>query len=229
VPDDLGGDDAILAATVIVVREAGDGAGGIETLLLRRNSRLGFAGGMWVFPGGRVDELDAAPGDDEEARARRAGVREAREEAGIALDAGALVPLSHWTPDPASAHKRFATWFFLAGATPETVVIDGGEIVDHGWIRPEDALGRHAAGEIELLPPTFVTLADLAAHESVAEALDAARGGGVPRYLTRMVKVDGDLVALWSGDAGYESGEGGRAGARHRLLMGSLPWRYVRD
>jgi 8-oxo-dGTP pyrophosphatase MutT (NUDIX family) len=226
-------DDATLAATVVVLRDATGGAAGIETLLLRRNSRLGFAGGMWVFPGGRVDAADATDvtgghAFGEEGTARRAAAREAFEEAGIALDAGALVPLSHWTPDPASAHKRFATWFFLAGATPGTVVVDGGEIVDHGWIRPEDALGRHAAGEIELLPPTFVTLADLAAHESVACALDAARGGGVPRYLTRMVRVDGELVALWAGDAGYDSGDGSRDGARHRLLMGSLPWRYVR-
>ena len=39
------------AATVVLLR---DGAGGLETLLLRRNSRIAF-GGMWVFPGGRVD------------------------------------------------------------------------------------------------------------------------------------------------------------------------------
>jgi 8-oxo-dGTP pyrophosphatase MutT (NUDIX family) len=222
------GDDAVLAATVVVLRDTSDGATGLETLLLRRNSRLGFAGGMWVFPGGRVDELDVAAGGDEEDAARRAAVREAGEEAGIDLEPDALVPLSHWTPDPASAHKRFATWFFLAGASPDTVVIDGGEIVDHGWVSPEEALGRHAAGEIELLPPTFVTLADLAGHGSVAAALDAARTGGVPRYLTRMVRVDGELVALWEGDAGYESGDGHLAGARHRLLLGSLPWRYVR-
>jgi 8-oxo-dGTP pyrophosphatase MutT (NUDIX family) len=221
------GDDAVLAATVIVVRDAVDGTG-VETLLLRRNSRLGFAGGMWVFPGGRVDDADAVRGGDEQDAARRAAVREAREEAGIDLDPDSLVALSHWTPDVASHHKRFATWFFLAGATPDTVVVDGGEIVDHGWVRPAEALGRHAVGEIELLPPTFVTLADLAGHGSVTGALDAAREGGVPRYFTRMVHVDGELVALWEGDAGYESGDGHRAGARHRLLLGSLPWRYVR-
>jgi len=222
-------DDAILAATVIVVRDAGDGAGGVETLLLRRNSRLGFAGGMWVFPGGRVDEHDAAAGDDEEQAARRAAVREAKEEAGIELDADVLVPLSHWTPDRASAHRRFATWFFLAAATSDTVVVDGGEIVDHGWVRPAAALGRHAAGEIELLPPTFVTLSDLAAHDSVAEALERALERGVPRYFTRMVKVEGDLVALWDGDAGYERGEAALdEGPQHRLLMGSLPWRYLK-
>jgi 8-oxo-dGTP pyrophosphatase MutT (NUDIX family) len=226
VPGDLDRDDAVLAATVIVLR---DGDEGVETLLLRRNSKLGFAGGMWVFPGGRIDEVDVVPGGDEEATARRAAVREAREEAGIELDPDELVALSHWTPDRASRHKRFATWFFVGTAAPGDVVIDGGEIIDHVWARPSVALDLHAAAEVELLPPTFVTLADLAAHRDAPAVLDAARAGGVPRYLTRMLKHDGALVALWAGDAGYEAGDPSLGGPQHRLLMGTLPWRYVRD
>ena len=31
---------------------------GVETLMLRRNSKLAFAGGAWVFPGGRIDPED---------------------------------------------------------------------------------------------------------------------------------------------------------------------------
>ena len=45
---------AIDAATVVVLR---DGDEGLETLMLRRNSKIAF-GGMWVFPGGRVDDTD---------------------------------------------------------------------------------------------------------------------------------------------------------------------------
>ena len=44
------------AATVVLLR---DGSDGLETLMLRKNSKIAF-GGMWVFPGGRVD-----PGDRE--------------------------------------------------------------------------------------------------------------------------------------------------------------------
>src|SRR5580658_4201806 len=88
------------AATVVPLRDGGDG---LEVLLLRRNDRGPF-GGMWVFPGGQVDAADwpAGQGAGEEtaeiAAARRAAVREAREEAGLDLDEGSLVTLSFWLP-----------------------------------------------------------------------------------------------------------------------------------
>jgi 8-oxo-dGTP pyrophosphatase MutT (NUDIX family) len=45
------------AATVVLLR---DGAAGLETWLLTRHTQMVFAAGMTVFPGGRVDEADAA-------------------------------------------------------------------------------------------------------------------------------------------------------------------------
>ena len=42
---------AIPAATVVLLRESETG---IETLMLHRTSKVSF-GGMWVFPGGRID------------------------------------------------------------------------------------------------------------------------------------------------------------------------------
>ena len=38
--------------------------------MLRRNSKLKFAGGMWVFPGGRIDEGDYPAGRDPNVAAR---------------------------------------------------------------------------------------------------------------------------------------------------------------
>jgi 8-oxo-dGTP pyrophosphatase MutT (NUDIX family) len=46
------------AATVVLLRER---AGALEVLLMRRRSTLGFLGGMWVFPGGRMEASDASP------------------------------------------------------------------------------------------------------------------------------------------------------------------------
>ena len=85
---------AIPAATVVLLRDTG---AGIEALMLRRDSKLAFAGGMWVFPGGRVDPEDFASGatsDDPDAlfdAARAAAVREAKEEADLDVDVDGLV------------------------------------------------------------------------------------------------------------------------------------------
>jgi 8-oxo-dGTP pyrophosphatase MutT (NUDIX family) len=46
------------AATVALLR---DGRQGLEAYLQQRPMRMGFAGGLWVFPGGRVDEADRDP------------------------------------------------------------------------------------------------------------------------------------------------------------------------
>ena len=217
---------AVQAATVILVR---DGADGLEALMLRRNSKLAF-GGMWVFPGGSVDEADRAglAGDDELGAARRTAVREAAEEAGLAIDPASLVAFSHWTPPPI-APRIFLTWFFVAPAPAGRVAIDEGEIHDHAWMRPAEALRRRDAGEIELAPPTFVTLVDLAREGSVERALAAARARTPERYATRIAKAPGGMVALWHGDAGYDACDASLPGARHRLAMLDGGWVFERD
>jgi 8-oxo-dGTP pyrophosphatase MutT (NUDIX family) len=214
--------DAVPAATVIPVRDTDHG---LEALMLRRNSKLAFAGGMWVFPGGRVDPDDA--GDDELHTARRAATREAREEAALEFDETTLVVYSHWVPPPI-APKRFATWFFLAPAPAGEITIDGGEIHEHGWFRPADALARREALEIELAPPTWVTLNELAAFDTVDAAVAATRERRPERYTTHIAVVDGGVVALWHGDAGYDDDDADRPGPRHRLWMLDEGWRFER-
>jgi 8-oxo-dGTP pyrophosphatase MutT (NUDIX family) len=226
-PSDTEGElpPALPAATVIVLH---DGADGLETLLLRRDARGAFAG-MWVFPGGRVDAADAdpeAPGD-ELAAARRAASREAREEAGLELDPGAFVPFAHWVPPPI-APKRFSTWFFAVRSRSGDVVVDGGEIHEHAWLTPAGALARHVAGELQLAPPTWVTLWELATYETVDDALEAARAREPEHYATRPLQIDDVAVLTWHGDAAYESGVDA-PGARHRLWMVDGGWRYERS
>ena len=200
-----------------------DGADGLETLMLRRNARGAF-GGMWVFPGGRVDPED---GEGDEG-ARRAAVRETLEEASLVIDPDALVPFAHWTPPPV-APKRFATWFFLAPAPAGVVAVDGQEIHEHLWVRPADAMRLRDEGQIELAPPTFVTLHKLAQSSDVAAALADAAAGPVEYFSTRIVKADaGDLVAVWHGDVAYEGGDLEVAGGRHRLVMVRERWTYHR-
>jgi len=217
------------AATVVLLR---DGAAGLECLMLRKTQGQSF-GGAWVFPGGRVEDVDGSGYDG----ARQAAVREAEEETGLRIDADSLVPLSHWTPPP-QAPKRFATWFFVApmpdGASE--VVVDGGEIGDHVWTTPAEALAAQSRGEVELLPPTWVSLHELAEHGDVAAAVAAVAVRPTETFLTRIVGLGGGvLLSLWSPDAAYpasvadEPGPLDAPGPRHRLYMDPAGWRYERS
>ncbi|CAM8629366.1 MutT NTP pyrophosphohydrolases including oxidative damage repair enzymes [Acidimicrobiia bacterium] len=226
---------AFAAATVVLVRDATDG---IEVLLARRNSKIYFAGGAWVFPGGRIDAEDHGAEfsgdhfdeahDDFLGVARRACVREAAEEADASINADELVFMSHWTP-PLEAPKRFSTYFFMGPAPTETLTADGDEIHELAWMRPADAMSRRNAGEIELIPPTFITLALLAPFATAAEALDHYRNNPPEYFVTKFTRADGYNIALYSDDAGYETADASVPGPRNRLFMGEGDWRYERD
>jgi len=212
----------IPAATVLLLR---DGPSGIETLMMRRNSQLSFAEGMWVFPGGKIDPQDHPLGnDDPDGAAANAAVREAKEEADLEIDPGSLVYLSHWLP-PVQAPKRFSTWFYVAPAPPGQVTVDRGEIVDHAWWRPVDALARAADRRIEILPPTWMSLHELSQFHNVHDALQTVRERGPRTYATRGLKTSEGLAAAWEGDAGYETGDATLSGPRYRLVMTEGPWR----
>ena len=82
---------SIPAATVVVFRHAAAG-GPPEILMITRKRAMTFAGGMAVFPGGRVDPADyelaqtiAGDLDPNEAAHRIAAMRETLEETGLAI------------------------------------------------------------------------------------------------------------------------------------------------
>ena len=204
----------VYAATVCLLR---DSEAGLEALMLRKNSKIAF-GGMWVFPGGRIDDDDGDEGADQEACARAAAIREAEEETGLVVTGEDLVWFSHWTP-PELGNRRFITWFYAARSPEGAVEIDGGEILESQWMAPQDALSRHAAGEVELVPPTFVTLHYLSQYPDVNAALGGLAEGGPSYYATRIGAFEDDLVAMWEGDAGYEPWDATIEGSRHRLRM----------
>ncbi len=213
----------IPSATVILLRNAG---GTLETLLLRRNSKISFHGGAWVFPGGRIDPEDHAPGqDDMLAAARRAAVRESQEEAGLNIALDDLIWISHWTT-PEGRPERYSTWFFLAAAQDEAVQIDGEEIHDHRWAQPHHALASQRTGEIELPPPTFVTLTKLATYRATHEALASFTKREPEIFVPRYKPVSGGICSLYQDDVGYPDIDLDRPGRRHRLWMVDSGWRY---
>lgn len=232
---------AIPAATVVVIRDrvtrSSASAGGIEVLMLRRDSSLAFAAGAWVFPGGRIDPADLHAAEDTDQAAKRAAVREAAEEAGLALDDTGLWRWSHWTPPAESPRRRFSTAFFVAQLADgfDEIRVDDGEIREFRWHTPDDALAQRDAGIFELTPPTFITLCQLRSHPDAASVVDTARrlerSRSFEHFATRISTTSpepGEFVVLYHGDAGYAAADATIEGPRHRLRMGPT-WRYERD
>ena len=214
------------AATVVLLRDTDSGP---EVLMLKKNARIDF-GGMWVFPGGRIDEEDYPSDRDLESAARTAAARETIEEANVPTKPDDFVWFAHWTP-PASTPRRYATWFFVAHTeTNNAVEIDGGEIHDHAWIRPSEALQEHTAGNIDLAPPTWVTLYHLSQYAPAQEILNHFRSNEPKIYETHVAqRNDGVRVAMWLGDAGYADYDADADGARHRLVMPKEGFTFEND
>jgi 8-oxo-dGTP pyrophosphatase MutT (NUDIX family) len=185
------------AATVILLR---GGAESLEVLLVRRTPEARFMGGVWVFPGGAVDEGEGH-GDDAH---RAAAIRELREEAAIVLDdPEVLVKFSRWIT-PAEVRIRFDTHFFLAPLPPgQEPRIDGEECVDLGWFTPAAALDAHREEEIVLVFPTIKHLEQLSGFSSVRELLAYAGERDVQPIQPKVI-VEGEVArVLLPGDPGY--------------------------
>lgn len=166
------------AATVVLLRSPR------QAYAQRRHAGMRAFGGVWAFPGGAVEPGDALddPGwgkrlglpGDEAGAVVAAALREVHEETGVRLTGDALVPWSRWIT-PEFEARRFDTWFFVAalpaGADPQDV---SGEADRVAWLDPADP------GDLPMLPPTRVTLRELAAYPDIAAVLAADRDAARP-------------------------------------------------
>jgi 8-oxo-dGTP pyrophosphatase MutT (NUDIX family) len=201
-------------ATVMLVRDAADGAPGVEVLMLHRHPLTAF-GSVWAFPGGAVDDVDVTTGSrpphDDVVESHRLGlasggarfwaaaIRETREETGLLLTPADLHYVSHWVTPP-GAPKRFDTRFFVALAPTEDHALDGTEHIDSCWVRPDEALARHAAGRFDLILPTIRNLEAIARFPTAASLLAAVAATPDPRA----VDDGGGWRVLLPGDPGHE-------------------------
>lgn len=243
----VGGDftaTPVESASLVLLRTSA--TGGVEVFLQERTIESDFAGGAYVFPGGKVDAQDRDMPDDvvgvcDIVALQRtldtstpdlavalavAALREAFEEAGVllasrdghvvdgseladpdvvamraalaarhsgadwrpflrqrglVLDLGALTPFAWWIT-PHGVHRRYSTHFFVAAVPAdqtETLAHDGAEMTDSVWVDPAVALAAGESGEHVIIYPTRLTLAALAAFDTVDQALQAARNGAV--------------------------------------------------
>ena len=267
------------AATVVLLREAN---GRLEALMMRRGAGLAFMGGMWVFPGGRVDPADCLAGSlarllpdasnaglsrlrtmhgeelEYEATAGTyvAACREAFEESGVLLacsasgepcdaataarlgsrrdevtrdataftrlleaealfiDTRQLVYWSHWIT-PSVEPKRFDTRFFVARLPQgQAASADLSELTEHAWVEAASATAALDQGEIRLVPPTLLTLEDLAdcheRHGSLGAMLLAEAARETPPVMPRIeLSADAaDVVMPWDPRYAQVPGEG---------------------
>ena len=214
--------DIRAAATAILVRDSDKG---IETLLLRRHKQLKVGGGHWVFPGGTVDPEDTVGTETDEQAARAAAVRETQEEAGIELRAEDMLLLSHWTTPPTMG-RRFATWFYLVEGNQADVVVDGEEMDDYSWGAPSYFLDLHRQGELALMPPTVVTLTELASCVTLIGAKQFYTSRAVPYFEPRISSHNDVICMLYGGDAGYDTTDPNADGPRNRCYLEDGVWRY---
>jgi recombination protein RecT len=190
------------AASVVLLRRGGKHSQrALEVLMLRRSEEARFMPGVWVFPGGSLDQVDGA----EEAGLRACALRELAEEAGIELDAGEeLVPFTRWiTPEVIAT--RFDAWFFLALAPAHTPPqADGVETTEARWFQPSAALAAQEAGELVLSFPTQTQLRWRAEFRTADEAIAAYRERTLEPILPVVIAEDGaEPRVVLPGDPDY--------------------------
>ena len=230
------------ASTVIVIRPT---AGGYDVLLVRRNDRVAFMAGAFVFPGGRVDPADHIAGSgfaflarpprfpdlsgEAEIAYRQAARRELSEEAAVSVGVDDLIPFAHWVT-PANEGRRYDTRFFLT-VMPEGQEArhDEGEMTELAWLRPSAALERARRGEIMLPPPTWTTLRRLERHPTVSEVLDWARATPIVRVEPILISDGGRRMLTLPGDPSFPTIRGWDVPEETRFLLeegrGWLPMR----
>lgn len=211
----------IRSATLILLR---DSALGLETLLLQRHQRSRFLPDVWVFPGGGIESSDHA--ESEVLTAKNAAVRETFEEAHITVPSKNLQLISQWVT-PEGVPKRFFTWFFIAIADEQLVNVDGIEMSASIWININDALDKHNKGELNLLPPTLISLERLKSFFTVDAALHYYKDAVPILFEPKIKTIDNQLVMLYAEDAEYEASNIADISLKHRCLKTADGWKYI--
>ncbi|EWM14584.1 hydrolase, NUDIX family [Kutzneria sp. 744] len=124
-------------------------------------------------------------------------------DAGLVLRADLLRPWANWVT-PAEEPRRYDTRFFLA-VLPEGQHADGAttEADQAGWQRPQEAIDDWKAGRVGLLPPTWMTLAELRDAGTVAAAMAMERQT-TDKIIPKVIRRGNKLHAVLPGDPEYD-------------------------
>ena len=189
---------------MIVLREGSP----FEILMVRRNDKVAFMAGSYVFPGGRVDAGDRPAGDAElrratfrdlsdadEAAYRAAAVRELEEEANVRVTIDDLQPFAHWVT-PEFESRRYDTRFFLARMPAGQVAKhDDSETTALEWLTPREAIDRFNRRELLLPPPTYTSIQQVAPRTSIEDVFSWAKSRQIARVMPAFFK-DGEVMTM---------------------------------
>ncbi len=127
-------------------------------------------------------------------------------ERGITLDVTPIEEVARFIT-PMGPPRRFDARFFVARAPEDQDAShDEGEIVNHSWIRPAEALERWRADEMIMMSPTVRMVDCLARYRSADEVLAVARKR-LPYKRVRVDDPDGEYRVVLPGEVGYEDAD----------------------
>jgi 8-oxo-dGTP pyrophosphatase MutT (NUDIX family) len=187
-----------LSATTLLILERSEEE--CQIFVLKRQNRGGFLGDALVFPGGVVEEIDYASGDEPLVTA---AVREIREETGLLVDPNTLTPFSWWLT-PKTEKRRFDTHFFVAPyPQDQAAAVNLAESQWGALLAPSEILAQHARGEAHLVPPTLLTLEHIRGARTLAEVRARAHDLEAPICPELQIDAAGERILALPESSGF--------------------------
>ena len=150
-----------------------------------------------VLLAGTADAVVAdTSGDDWEAdrvalEGRELSLTDFLDRRGLVLRSDLLGAWAGWLT-PEFEPRRYRTWFFVAALPEGQVTRDvSSESSSVAWLPVADAVARVDAGELVMLPPTYLTCLDVARHGTPAVVLAEASGRRVTMFMPEVVSEGG--------------------------------------
>ncbi|NGN95132.1 NUDIX hydrolase [Nocardioides sp. KC13] len=110
---------------------------------------------------------------------------------GLVLRTDLLAPWAAWTT-PVFEPKRFATWFFVARLPEGQVTRDvSSESSSVHWLGAAEAVEQVEAGELAMMPPTYLNCLEVASIGSEDDVLAAAAERELTMFTPAVTEVDG--------------------------------------
>ena len=110
---------------------------------------------------------------------------------GLVLRTDLLGPWAAWTT-PVFEPKRFATWFFVARLPEGQVTRDvSSESSSVHWLGAAEAVDQVEAGELAMMPPTYLNCLEVASIGSEDDVLAAAAERELTMFTPTVTEVDG--------------------------------------